>query len=529
MGAFLSALSVLSKSSPQAVEIEHSQRNVNKFKDYLYIPTDLEKDFEKIITDSPDGKIIFVCGSSGDGKSAILTKYSQKEKFKNIKFHLDATHALTPQYDAIATLDNLFQNYSSHYIALVIGINIGMIANYIEKGKDDKIKKELTKFIQGEEYDEGFYFLSFEDKKYSKFNFDNNKATSGFTKSLLSLLTAEHNNPFRDAMTEAELNGDDKIEIINYKFLCIHQVQEVIIDLLVRIRLAKDQFLTTRSLLDFIFNLLVGPKYIFDNLFTSENSELINQLKIFDPSLVRAKCTDGFLLEQKLCLENQAFIEFKETLIKNYDLVCDFSGRSYIRLFYLLNKISFSNDFHRTFANDFQNDTLDYFTVLKLGHEHESPIDSPFAKDIQSFYRNILTVAVSKFLNRNSPFLGTHQLLLSNYNDVLIVSDFKITPSWEEIKNNRSNTFTTFTCSFHLDKKDESISFVLNINVLELLVRLNKGYRPNKHDKNSVILLEDLVTKIKQRLILKKELTFINKDDVFEVEKDGNHFEVMHK
>lgn len=61
------------------------------------------------------------------------------------------------------------------------------------------------------------------------------------------------------------------------------------------------------------------------------------------------------------------------------------------------------------------------------------------------------------------------------------------------------------------------------------MVRLNKGYRPNKHDKNSVILLEDLVTKIKQRLILKKELTFINKDDVFEVEKDGNHFEVMHK
>jgi len=36
-----------------------------------------------------------------------------------------------------------------------------------------------------------------------------------------------------------------------------------------------------------------------------------------------------------------------------------------------------------------------------------------------------------------------------------------------------------------------------NINLFGLLLRLNHGYRPNKYDKNAIVLLDELVEHIK--------------------------------
>ena len=72
----IEALSILSKSSPYAVSTERQQnQNFADLKDYLYIKTDIEKDFEEKINNLQLGDIIFLCGSSGDGKSEILTHY----------------------------------------------------------------------------------------------------------------------------------------------------------------------------------------------------------------------------------------------------------------------------------------------------------------------------------------------------------------------------------------------------------------------------------------------------------------------
>ncbi|WP_369434477.1 hypothetical protein [Psychromonas sp. MME1] len=71
---FRTALSVMSKSSPYAVSTEREaalSTDLDEVKKYLYIKTDIETDFVKQLTglSSTDKKIIFLCGSSGDGKS----------------------------------------------------------------------------------------------------------------------------------------------------------------------------------------------------------------------------------------------------------------------------------------------------------------------------------------------------------------------------------------------------------------------------------------------------------------------------
>lgn len=90
----LDALSLLSKSSPYAVSTERSKDDVrlSTYKNYIYIETPIEEDFRKALFQSKQGDIVFLCGSSGDGKSEILTRYSKKYQVTK-DFHLDATHS----------------------------------------------------------------------------------------------------------------------------------------------------------------------------------------------------------------------------------------------------------------------------------------------------------------------------------------------------------------------------------------------------------------------------------------------------
>ena len=96
------ALSILSKSSPYAVSTEREQNQdlLAEYKSYIYIKTDIEADFKQALLSAKKDEIIFLCGSSGDGKSEILTQYSQKHKATH-DFHLDATHSFNPSQTAI--------------------------------------------------------------------------------------------------------------------------------------------------------------------------------------------------------------------------------------------------------------------------------------------------------------------------------------------------------------------------------------------------------------------------------------------
>ncbi len=139
--------------------------DLDHIKKYLYIETDIEKDFRNLITHLSERKIVFLCGSSGDGKSEIMTRYSQASEFSHIDFHLDATHSFNPKLDAISTLDSIFAEYKNSNRPLVVGINLGMMANYAKEGAAEHadIKAAMQGHIQKNGTVENINFLSFED------------------------------------------------------------------------------------------------------------------------------------------------------------------------------------------------------------------------------------------------------------------------------------------------------------------------------------------------------------------------------
>jgi len=61
----------------------------------------------------------------------------------------------------------------------------------------------------------------------------------------------------------------------------------------------------------------------------------------------------------------------------------------------------------------------------------------------------------------------------------------------------------------------------IGLNLFELLDKLNNGYRPNKYDKNAIILLDEIVDLIIDKAKLSSEIKFyIDKQTVYTTRVD---------
>jgi len=93
---------MLSKGSAEAVTtLEHATEEAKELKSFLYVSTLLESDLREVLDRSKGEKvIIFVCGSSGDGKSEVFRR-TIADYQPAFSFHLDATHSFRPEKNAI--------------------------------------------------------------------------------------------------------------------------------------------------------------------------------------------------------------------------------------------------------------------------------------------------------------------------------------------------------------------------------------------------------------------------------------------
>ena len=534
------ALGVLSKASPYAVATEKSQQRqslLDKIKSYLYIEMPIEEAFNEAIESfaKNDKKILFLCGSSGDGKSEIMARYSQQAKHSHIKFHLDATHSFNPRLDAISTLDAIFSDFKEQSIPLVVGINLGMMAKFAKEGADvhSDIKKAMLLHIEHEKDSESIDFLSFEQQKYSKFAFKDGKPDSSFASQFMQKLTQQSTpknmNPLWELMNECDALKNDVVTVSNFKLLAMEPVQNVIIELLMKARLSKEQFLTARSLLDFIYALLTGQDYLFDNLFLNNNNELSEKVMSFDPALIRAEKIDKLVLTLKLNIEEPKFTEFKEQL-KGIGVTGLKNAASYIRLFYILREASFGNNYHHEYSNEFTNNILfDYSKVLLAHQNYIDESNEDEQNIINDFYRHTLFSALWRYINRSAPQLKKKQFLISKENDVLFATELKLLVDWKSISKYDSSDLMSFKALIKVNKEPIKPALPVNINLFELLERLNLGYRPNKYDKSCVLLLDELVEQIKLEMAKSDTLIIVDETVTYDAERDHGLIEITER
>lgn len=517
------ALRVLAKSSSLSVttEIDREKDVFDELKKQLFVEQEIERDLQKYLDVVKPGEIIFLCGSSGDGKSEILTRCKSDLRYQNkFNFHLDATHSFGPRQSAIDALNDLFDNHNQQSRPLLIGINTGMLANFAREGSEShkELRSIIDKFLSVKQegnrpYQVNNYsFFDFED--YPKFLFNENKQYSPFIKSLLKNLTQnEDDNLFQVIFRKEEQINPHLTEVANFKLLCMPGVQDVLITQLFKARLIKDQFVTTRTLLDFLHYLLMGPGYLFDNLFTVAENELIKKISDFDPARLHTYELDQFVLRYELGLidpELDEFLTALESLHIKFDRQCIKSGdaSSLIRLFWLLQYESLGNDYHQKFSSFF-NETL-FERYSEIWHLHKNyTANAEQKKLLNRFYIFELIAGIQRYANRKAPELSMQkeEFFLGEFGGVKITAPVEIKPNWEAICNKHTAHPTGF--DVHLKVGQNSLPPVhIGLNLFELLYKLNNGYRPNKYDKNSIVLLDELVELITGQAKSSREINF---------------------
>jgi DNA phosphorothioation-dependent restriction protein DptF len=491
-------LDTLSRSSAQAVRtLENKHSAADGVKDYLYVETPIEHNFRRALegVHSPD-QIIFLCGSSGDGKSEILARYYERYKV-HIHFHLDATHSYQPDRNAIQTLDEVFSKHKRSSKPLVVGINVGMLANYAEEGHEehDDIIHSIRSYLEGEDAAHNHNFINFED--FPKFEPFANTFVSTFIKNLLQKLTvATEDNPFFISYQEAVKDSEDRL-LSNYRLLQFQEVQEVIIQTLLKVHLKYDQFLTARAILDLIYHLLSGPGYLFDNLFTSHSSDLTTALTHFDPCTTRSREIDLFLIQASLGIQDEDFEMFKQAL-RSWLNPDELTPGSWIRLFYLLQDIDTGNNYHQRFRQDFRNDLFEEYITIWLLHYYYRG-DQEQRRRLRAFY-NKLNAALFRFANRYVPELSNkRRLFLGDYNGYILSTPTEIEVNLSRIPAYRPTRLGDFNACLRLGDEDLP-PIPISANFLELILKINKGYRPNKHDKNTIVILEEVLSDINRKV-----------------------------
>ncbi|MGX5203213.1 DNA phosphorothioation-dependent restriction protein DptF [Aliikangiella sp. IMCC44632] len=522
---FQEALSVLSKSSPYAVSTERKESIsliLDEVKSYLYVTTEIEKDFyrELLRLKASEKKILFICGSSGDGKSEILTRYSKKFT-KIAKFHLDATHSFAPDKNAIQTLDALFEDYKRGKSPLVIGINTGMLGNYAQEGCSEEIKNSIKNYLDDKKCSEEYLFFNFES--YPKFQLNQDGHASNFIRKIFDKITASKNNVIRGYFEKEDKSANpNRILCTNYKLLCIPEVQERIIDVLFKARLMKDQFLTARTLLDFIHTLLLGSTsngnsgYLFDNLFEESDNELSSKIIEFDPANHRTNTIDKFVLSCSLGLPDSEFEEYADFLSTEFGIPKSLKSNpySYLRLFYILKNTELSNQYHSKFYKDFSESLLIRYSKMWNVHNFYNG-DLSDKVTLRKFYRETIFTAVQKYNNRNAHGLDKGMFLISEHNGYKVATELELKVDLDAIKT--TNVCSPSLFNLHLKLNDSSVKIPMNINLLYLMESIVKGYRPNKHDKNTVVLLDELVEKISEIATNSNTLIVINNNNRFKV------------
>ncbi|WP_435237532.1 DNA phosphorothioation-dependent restriction protein DptF [Psychromonas sp. PT13] len=514
------ALRVMSNSSSYAVSTERldpADSLQDEIKSYLYIQMPIETAVNKIISsfENSNKKVLFLCGSSGDGKSELLTKAKEHFGFQ-IKFHLDATHSFDPHGTAIQTLDKVFNEFETTNTPLVVGINAGMLGNYAEEGQNHFIRNKIRAYIENKDVqDDTAIFINFED--YPKFIIDDDGYNCDFAKKLLERITRKENNIFRRILDHEKIKKNDQTTlrlITNFELLSLPSVQKVIIDLLFQARLMREQFLTARSLLDFIHELLSGDGYLFDNLFAGGGNELANKIENFDPSHLRTKELDRFILAYDLGLPDIDFEAFKSGLNKLGTIYFE-NAAQYLRLFFLLRYDDFANNYHKKFSVDFNDPLIEnYISVHQLHKSHNG--ESNQKNNLKLFYRDTLIAAIRRYINRNAPKLGKKFFLLSDFGDYQIAAPADLTMDYKSISTSTTSSSAFFIA--HLKLKDKKFKLPININLLSLLININNGYRPNKHDKNSVVLLEELTSEIIHQAKAATEIVITGIDGKYNLE-----------
>lgn len=307
---FSNELNRLRKSSSDSID------NVEKFdgfKEYMHVTRTAEEDLKSIIRAVNNcGKktLVLICGSAGDGKSHLLSylRNSDKEKLiDNYKVYNDATESSAPSKTAIETLNELLSSFKDCNLELpgenvILAINLGVLSNFIESEYGDEFSQLrsyvensyiLTSQVNNNDFDEASYFQHVSFSDYHMFSLTEKGVHAGYIEDILDKVFGEkEENLFYQSYKKDCSNCPlvQKCPVkMNYEYLMDVKRQRYVAELLVKTIIQDKIILTTREILNFIYDILVAQNFSFtkiQRLLVDDASYLKEFMKQITPALI---------------------------------------------------------------------------------------------------------------------------------------------------------------------------------------------------------------------------------------------------
>ena len=554
----INELEKLKESSREAVE------GLNKFTDfkkYMHVDRNAQRELEDIILEASkqeNSQLILVCGSVGDGKSHIISYFKNKypDIISKFTLHNDATESLEPNKTSMDTLNDLLENFTDEKIEtssekLILAINLGTLNNFIDSNYGERFtklrefvseKKILEKSIIDNKFDinRNIQFVNFSD--YSLYTLKDRRVESEYIKSLIKKITdkSEMNVFYQSYQNNCvRCVNKDKCPIkSNYELLSEDKCQDAIVNLLVQCIIKNKIIISTRALLNFIYDLLINrsqidihdpmfkdkigrlkdeeyissltPNIIFDH---EELSFIFKSLNTLDPLNVRNKEVDDFIIKFNNSIDINEFfeeyIDYPKGYIDRFNNI-SFDNRKdqnlrreflklFIRSYYMCGKGELFN------LNDQVYD--DFIEYVYYWNKGEKPKLQNLYKQVKD---GILKWNGESDKNSINIFIGKNQTKYKVSEEIELKPDTSNLPSNNE--NKLEKFLTTIEIKYKSDRLDESCSIDIDFPLYELLIRVGNGYRPNKKDKNHFIKFIEFMNKIELAGSQNSQLVFTEKN-----------------
>ena len=197
---------------------------------------------------------------------------------------------------------------------------------------------------------------------------------------------------------------------------------------------------------------------------------------------------------------------------------------SYLRLFYLLKNTELGNNYHHSFQDDFQQKSIVEFARVWYLHCHFDGSDE-HKKALRHYYKHIAVAAIHKYNNRNASTLEKKEFFISEHNGFQVAAELEFKEHIAEIDKDIERKTSHFNSYFKVGKKVIKLS--TNINLFSLMIRIVEGYRPNKYDKSTIVLLDEVIDKIADIANATQTLHILHKGRRYKITNDDyEEFEV---
>lgn len=544
----------LKESSKEAVE---NLSSFSDFKSYMHVKRDVESELYSIIEKSSQsnrGELILVCGGVGDGKSHLISYFRNKypDMMDKFNMHNDATESFEPGKTSIDTLNDVLDSFSDENIdttseKFILAINLGALSNFIDSRYGERFKKLksyveekgiLDISISDSSYNEqsSIQFINFSD--YHIYSLNDGVARSKYLEDIIKNITQEHKhnvfkNSYKNNCISCSVNYKCPIKA-NYEMLMKESVRESLISIVIESVVKDKLIVSTRSLLNFIYDFLVNTildnkndkeliEYIgkinceefIDCIFTSnlydhkELSYILASISKIDPINAKSESLDNVII--KLNTTDDMTNVFNEYIEINND--------SYLST--ILNKNEeiqnvMNRQKNKCDKEKIQNKLIDMFIRLNLfiSKKDLDLKDTIYVdymknvyyfnkgekKNLSSLYKNVKEASYR--WNGDSED-GTINLSIGrNQIRYKMSQRLNIKPDLSNLKINDSNELFKFnpnlTLIYKSEEQGKSYGIDIDFNLYELLMRVKNGYRPNKNDKYNYINFVEFINKIQK-------------------------------